>query len=159
MQNKWSISLICTTIIISIFIFVLGLNNQSNKTPKEAYQVYLDGKLLGIIKDEKDFQTYLNNEQESIKDKYKVNKVYAPKGVEIKKVTTYQNKFNTESQIYEKLKNDKPFTVKGCVITIKYNNDNLSDGEEAKKPIKINVLDKKVFDDAIAKTIKAFVNA
>ena len=93
MQNKWSISLICTTIIISIFIFVLGLNNQSNKTPKEAYQVYLDGKLLGIIKDEKDFQTYLNNEQESIKDKYKVNKVYAPKGDEIKKVTTYKNKF------------------------------------------------------------------
>lgn len=159
MQNKWSISLICTTIIISLFIFVLGLNNQTNKTPKEAYQVYLDGKLLGIIKDENDFQTYLNNEQESIKDKYKVNKVYAPKGVEIKKVTTYQNKFNTESQIYEKLKNDKPFTIKGYVITIKYNNDSLSEGEKERKPIKINALDKKVFDDAITKTIKAFINA
>ena len=79
--------------------------------------------------------------------------------VEIKKVKTYQNKFNTESQIYEKLKNDKPFTIKGYVITIKYNNDSLSEGEKERKPIKINVLDKKVFDDAITKTIKAFVNA
>lgn len=159
MKNKWSISLICGIIIICLFVFVLGLNNMNNKIPRQAYQVYLDGDLLGIIESEENFQTYLNKEQENIKKTYGVDLVYAPKGVEIKKVTTYQKRFNTEAEIYVKLKNDKPFTIKGYVVTIEYDNSNLEEGQIARDPVRINVLDKNVFDEAMLKTVKAFINS
>jgi len=158
MKNKWSTSLICFTVVASILVFAFSLHKTYDNNPKVAYQVYLDGELLGIIKSKDKFEEYINFEQEEIKEKYNVSNVYAPKGVEIKKVTTYQNRFNTEAQIYLKLMDLKPFTIKGNVITIKYDNSNLSEGEESREDININVLDKNIFDEAIVKTIKAFVN-
>lgn len=153
--------------LLAVAIFLVGFSKNYSNTPEEGYQVYLDGQLLGTIASEEKFNEYINQEQTKIKEDYGVDKVYAPKGVEIKKVITYQKDFSSEQAIYAKLKHLKPFTIKGTVIKIEYDNDTITDNEEddfgghgqvgIKEPLEINVLDKKIFDEALERTIKAFV--
>lgn len=82
--------MVMVIILITVAVFLVGFTKNQNKTPKNGYQVYLDGKLLGTIASEEKFNDYINQEQIKIKQDYGVEKVYAPKGVEIKKVVTYQ---------------------------------------------------------------------
>ena len=67
-------------------------NNQSNKTPKEAYQVYLDGEVVGTIESKEELLNVIDKEQESLKRKFNVDKVYPPKGLDIRKIYTYNTK-------------------------------------------------------------------
>lgn len=167
MKSKWTISMVMVIILITVAVFLVGFTKNQNKTPKNGYQVYLDGKLLGTIASEEKFNDYINQEQIKIKQDYGVEKVYAPKGVEIKKVVTYQKNFNSEEYIYEKLKKLKPFTIKGTIVKVEYDNESIVNsqeedfgghGQEGKKdPIEINVLNKEIFDQALERTIKAFV--
>lgn len=169
MKNKWTISMIFIVILVTVTTFLIGFTNNLNKEPKEGYQVYLDGVLLGTIESEEKFNEYLNNEQTTIKKLYGVDTVYAPKGVEIKKVTTYKKNFSSEQYIYDKLKEQRPFAIKGTVIKVEYNNELIMDGEDYEEldghnpttlrdPIEIYVLNKELFDEALDKTIKAFID-
>ncbi|MDO5568719.1 MAG: M23 family metallopeptidase [bacterium] len=156
MKNKVSISIIFTVILLSASIFLLGFNNASATYPEEVYQVYLDGEVIGTIKSKEKFENYINNEQATLKEKYQVDAIYAPKGVEIKKLVTYNPKLIDEITLYQQLKQKKPFTVKGTVITIK--KPKTEDDSQVEEQY-INVLDKEIFDDALTKTIKGFVGA
>lgn len=170
MKKNFSMSSILLIVLVSIFVFLLGFSKNTGRESKIGYQVYLDGELLGTIESEVKFNNYINQEQIKIKEKYGVEQVYAPKGVEIKKIMTYNSQFSTEAYIYNKLKNLKPFSIKGTVIKIEYNNEEETvnnelnedfDGHahnENKEPIQIYVLKKEIFDEALIKTIKAFVN-
>ena len=77
-------------IILSIFsIFIFGFKLTTNKEPKEVYNIYLDGNKIGRVKSKENFEEYINKQEEALKKKYGVSKIYTPKGVEIKKVIVY----------------------------------------------------------------------
>ena len=151
-NTKWSISSICLVIFISLSVFLLGFNKSDNRVPIEAYTVYLEGEKIGVISSKEEFEDYINSKEQQLKNKYEVDTIYSPKGVEIKKTTTYKDIIKTNDYIYNKIIETKKFTIKGVVVTI-----TSSEGKETITQI-INVINKEIFDEALNNTIKAFVN-
>ena len=148
MKNKYSVSLIVFLLITTLSIFLLGFKSKDKGIPQEVYNVYLDGSLIGTIESKDSFKEFINAKEEVIKNKYKVENVYTPNGVEIKEEITYKPKISTNEEIYNKIIKKKYFTIKGVEINIK----------DDDKTTTLNVLSKKIFDEAITNTIKAFVN-
>ena len=167
MKNKLSISIIATTTLIILSVFLLGFKLTTNKEPKEVYNVYLDGEKIGTVKSKEDFEKYINLQEEKLKQKYEVSKIYTPKGVEIKKVITYKDKFDSNEKIYNLLVKEQNFTLKGIIINIE---KDLSDDDKKEeittnekftsdnKITTINVTSKDIFDEAIVNIVKAFVD-
>lgn len=157
MTKKSKIVLIMLTAIFSIFIFVIGLNDSyyhDYDNAKEVYQIYLDGEKIGLIDDEEKLYNLINKEQSAIKDNYNVDQVYPPNGFSITKYITHDNNVTTVENIYNKIKDEKDFTVKGYTITVTSG----SEEDDNKTLFKINVLDKKIFEEAINKVVKAFIS-
>lgn len=165
-KNKLSIKVILLVIITISSIFLLGFKITEHKTPNEMYAVYLNGKKIGTVKSKDEFNHYINEQEEKLKQKYNVDKIYTPKGVEIKKIITYSNKTNTNEEIYKLLVATENFTIKGVVVEItkeieeETNEENNNNNETTKKTTttKINLLNKELFDNAIVDIIKAFVD-
>lgn len=150
MNNRSKYKLIVFGVILSSLVFILGTGRKSlGQTPMTVYEVYLNGKSLGVIENEEKLYNLIDKEQNSLKKKYGVNKIYAPIGLETTKIMTYQGEVESEKKIYDKIKDNEPFTLKGYEITINY-------GENKKQTIK--VLKKENFDTALENTIKAFVS-
>ena len=131
-------------------VFFVNFANRYQLKPKEVYKVYLDGKVVGNVNDKEELEEYINEEQKDLKEKYDVDKVYIPDGVDIQKCTTYEKEVLTAKQVHNIIKDEKPFTVEGYKVTIKSN----TEGED---DLVINVLDKSIFDNAIKSVVKAFV--
>ena len=150
-NSKWSFGVIISIIIVSISVLFLVFSNNSSDEPNVIYTVYLDGKSIGNISSKDSFEDFINVKEEELKKKYNTSTVYTPKGVEIKKNFTYNTSINSNEQIYNEIITMKKFTVHGYEIKI---ND-----KENKDDVKtIYVLEKKIFDDAIDDTIRAFVD-
>lgn len=156
-KKGWSFSLVLVVILAISSIFLLGFKLTKNKTPNEMYAIYLQGKKIGTVASKDEFNQYINSQEEKLKEKYKVDEIYTPKGVEIKKVVTYSNKTNSNEEIYNLLVSSENFTIKGTIVTItkEINEDN---AETKKETIKINLLNKEMFDEAIVEIIKAFID-
>ena len=77
------------TIGICALVFFVGLNKDLVGDPTEAYQIYLNGNKLGLIKSKNKSLKIIDKNQEDIKKEYNVNKVYPPEGLNIEKVYTY----------------------------------------------------------------------
>ena len=138
------------TILLGVLMF-FGFNNlESYDTATPIYQVYLDGEKIGLITSKQDLYSMINKEQVEIKDQYKVDQVYPPKGFKIIRMNTYDKEITSTEKIYDSIKDDKEFTVKGYTITIKSK-------EEGKAPIYIYVLDQDVFKEAIEMYVKTFI--
>lgn len=131
-------------------VFFVNFANRYQLKPKEVYKVYLDGKVVGNVNDKEELEEYINEEQKDLKEKYDVDKVYIPDGVDIQKCTTYEKEVLTAKQVHNIIKDEKPFTVEGYKVAIKSN----TEGED---DLVINVLDKSIFDNAIKSVVKAFV--
>lgn len=152
MQNKqFRLSYIIVIILIGVLVFFVGFTSYSRMVPKEVYQVYIDGQVIGNIASEEEFEEYINKKEEAIKEKYGVDKVYMPNGVNIKSVTTYGSNIDTNEEIFEKIVKLKQFTIKGVVITI--SNDELEDYQTKC----IYTLDRDIFDKAVNELIRSFV--
>ncbi|MBR3898087.1 MAG: M23 family metallopeptidase [Bacilli bacterium] len=136
-------------IFICFFSFGFGYQNQK---PNEFYQVYLDDKLLGTIKSKIALEKYIDKNGSSYKDKFGVNKIYAPKGMQVKKIFTYNDKVDSISSIYNKIKKSSDFTIKGYEFKIKR-----VDSEGKVHSQSIYVLKKGVFNQATEALIDTFV--
>ncbi|MGI6324900.1 MAG: peptidoglycan DD-metalloendopeptidase family protein [Bacilli bacterium] len=148
MKNKLStISLVLIVILLVSSIFILGFNRKDSNVPKTVYHVYLDGESIGYISNRKELEDYINKEQSELKKKYEVDKVHLPEGLEIQKEITYSGKIMSAKEVYEKIKDLKPFTISGYIYIIK--------GQDEKR---INVLNKEIFEAAAKLTIHAFVD-
>ncbi len=143
-------------VLLSSFVFFIGKDNTND--PQELYHVYLDGKSIGHIYSKNELEKYIDNEEENIKEEYKVDKVYIPNNLDIVKEITYTDKIYSAKAIYEEIKDKSSFTIKGYTITIKGVEEMTEDGTVKNDDIIINVLDKQVFIDAVNNTIKAFVD-
>lgn len=140
------------TITIAVCLFVTLPMFEKTIVAKEQaqlyYNVYLDGEIIGIVDSKDTLEQYINNEQKELKDQYGVDYVYLPQGLFIEQYIGYPKKISTSKEIYNKVKDEKPFTIKGYVVTI--NKDS--------NPIKINVLKKEDFEQSIENTVKAFIS-
>lgn len=148
LHSKFSIFLL---IIVGIILLTFGFKDRNYTTATVAYRVYSDGEIIGTVKSEEEFEEYVNKMENNIKNKYGIDKVYMPSGVTVKKTITYDDNFDTNSQVYDKLIKDNNFTIKCIIVTI--TNPDVSDYETKT----IYVLDKDIFDEAIEKMIRAFV--
>lgn len=139
--------------ILSLIIVILYIVNEyygyEYDSATNAYQVYLDGKEIGLIENQDELYSLINYEQHLIKEKYDVDYVYPPNGLDIVPVHTYNNNYIGVNDIYRKIENLDDFTIKGYIITIK------SSDKEKKV---INVLDKEVFNEAINNFILSFIS-
>lgn len=150
MNNKGKI----ITAIISILILIVYIINEKYGykyvDASKAYQIYLNGKEIGLIQDRDALYTLINKEQQTIKDDYKVDYVYPPDGLDIVETKTFDDSFMGVNEIYKKIEDADDFTVKGYIITIKPKS-------QEKENLVINVLDKKVFEDALKKFVLSFI--
>ena len=153
MQNKqFRLSYIIVIVLIGALVFGLGFTNYSRNVPRDVYQVYIDGQVVGIVADDKDFDEYINQKEDAIKKKYGVDKVYMPNGVTIKAVTTYNSNIDTNEEIYRRIVKLKQFTIMGTIITI----DNEEQEDYEKKYI--YTLNKEIFDKAVDGLVRSFVD-
>ena len=141
------IFLIIFILLICGSTIYLGLDYRRNYEPNHYYEIYLDDELLGTIKSKSELEKYIDKRGEYIKNRYDVDKILKPNGLEIKKVSTYDNKLLSTEEIYNKILDKKPFTIAGYQFTL--------NGDFGTQ--KIYVLDSKVFEDAVVETIETFV--
>lgn len=133
-------------IVIAATAF-LSLSYEKTVEPNTYYKVYLNGELLGKIESKDQLEKYINEEQKEIKEKYLVNEVFIPNGLEIKKEISYNNNIEDIKSIYEKIKEKSDFTLRGYQITI----------QNGKNTEKVYVLSKDIFTNAVEMVIKAYV--
>lgn len=158
MQNKWTISNILLVVLVSFSVLLLGFNNKEKEVSQTVYNVYLDGKLIGTIESKESFEEYINEKEEIIKKQYNIDTVYTPNGVEIKEFITYDPKIKSNDYIYQEIIKLKKFTIKGVEITIETNKEDEEIEQTTSEYKKIYTLNKKIFDEAINNTIKAFID-
>ncbi|MDD6272477.1 MAG: M23 family metallopeptidase [bacterium] len=151
-MNKERISISQIIFILFAILIIVYFSLTFNPvTPKvnNYYQVYLGGEKIGLIESDKKLYDLIDAEQKEIKEKYNVDKVYSPTGLEVHPVSTYNNNILTVQEIYDEIKDIDPFTILGYEVTIKYDN-----GEKKK----LYILDKTVLDTAVKNTILAFIS-
>ena len=147
-----------------LLVIILGitlpfLTAFSNKEPETLYRVYLKGESIGLIKSKEALEDYIDKRQNQIKEKFGVNKVYLPEDLDIEKEVTFDNDVSSIKEIYKKIENISPFTIKGYEITIGAVDSQAVDGTEIKgKKQKIYVLDKKIFEEAVDNIVHSFVS-
>lgn len=140
--------LIIVCLLVFSILFISGFTSKKQVIVKNVYQVYLDGEQIGAIDNKEELENYIDRQQSILKSKFKVKNVYAPKGLDIRENNTYNEKIDNVHTIYNKIKNKKPFTIKGYVVKIKLD-------DEVKT---IYVLDDKIFKTAMEKAINTFVD-
>ena len=149
------------TICVIGLLVAIGMSSKSFSKPTEVYQVYLNGKKIGLIESEDKLLNLIDNEQTSIKESFKVDKVYPPTGLNIEKVYTYNNKLSNTEDVYNQIKESEPFTISGYVVTINYKND--STGEEGEEeptpPLKIYLLNPDLIKTSLHDIAATFIGS
>lgn len=143
---KKFLTVILILLLASVTAF-FGFSSKRNSQPNTYYQVTLDGELIGIINSKKALEKYISSTEKYIKEKYDIDEVYAPNGLEIKKIVSFEEEIMTVSEIYNLIQDKKPFTVKGYQITI-YSDDSNQ---------KVYVLDESIYKESLENSIKTFV--
>lgn len=150
------------TILIIALMFCVGFSNRIFGDPIECYQVYLDGKKIGMISSKDDLLALIDNEQTEIKEKYNVDKVYPPNGLDIKKIYTYdEDDLVDVTEIYRDIKDIKSFTISGYTVKISYNSAKYYDEENVeldRPPVYIYMMDKDFIKTALYNTALVFVS-
>lgn len=154
-MNKNTIIFFVLAILVGVAVFFIGYTQV--EAPKEVYKVYLDGKEIGLIESKEELEDYIDKEQNEIKEKYGVDKVYVPNNLDIEREVTYKKEVNTVEEIYEKIKDIAPFTINGYEVKIKGVEQINADTMETTKTIKLFILDKDIFNEAIETTVHAFI--
>ena len=152
MNSKGVIISSLFSIITALFVIWCFSLETSYAEPDYIYQVYLDGEKIGLIDSKDNLYDLINHEQTEIKDEYNVDQVYPPKGFDIIKTHTYDDELTTVQNVYDVIKEEKSFTIKGYTITIK-------PPKEGKEPKYIYVLDEEIFNKSVDNVINTFVTA
>lgn len=172
-MDKKNILIVIVAFVLSCAILVIGSNpntvyakvlgfNQAIDNPRQLYRVYLAGESIGVIESKADLENYIDEKQKQLKEKYNVEKVYAPNDLDIIKEITYNETISTTEEIYKKIeeiKGTSSFTIDGYRINIEGLEKSDEDGTTKTDDLTIYVLDKEVFTNSVNKTITAFVDS
>ena len=155
-MNKRNILYILIALLISGT--VLFAEYKKYTQPKELYRIYLAGKTIGYVSSKDELNNYIDQKEAEIKNRYNVDKVYAPTNLNIVKEITYNKNASTYYEAYKKIKEEAPFSINGYTYTIKGVEEQTETGTVKTKPITVNVLDKNVFLNSLKDTIKVFIS-
>ena len=150
MKTKDKVISLFITLVLSVLVFFVGANSKTYAQAVNVYEVYLNGKTIGLLDSKENFLKLVDQKQQEIKDKYGVSKVYPPTGLKIEEVATYNENIKTSEEIYNIIENKEPFTIDGYTVTIKYK-------DKEKSPIYIHMLKKEDFETAFYDTMSAFI--
>ena len=53
-DSRFRASYILVIILIGILVFSLGFTHYSTKNPQNVYQIYIDGEIIGTVKNKRD---------------------------------------------------------------------------------------------------------
>lgn len=135
-------------IIVGIFIsLLLTFQYIIGSKASVFYKVYLNDEVIGIINSKDKLEKYIDNQNIKYKEQYGVDKVYSPNGLEIRKITTYDEKLDSIEDVYSKILEKAPFTIRGFEFNIK----------KEKDIIKVYTVDEDIFDKAIENIIETLV--
>jgi murein DD-endopeptidase MepM/ murein hydrolase activator NlpD len=151
---KKSISIVLI-VIASLLILCIDFNYKASENPNIYYQVYLNGEILGTIKSKSELEKYIDKQNEKYKKEFDVNKIYAPNGLEIKKIETYNSSISSVEEIYNMIAEKEPFTIKGYQFTIK--KESLDEQSEEVEDVVIYVLKQSTFTNAVESAMKTFI--
>ena len=163
MKGKNIIWLVIAALISGFLVTSVKSVNEKNRIPQQGYRVYLEGKTIGYIKSRDELNSYINKQQEKLKDKYHVDTIYIPNNIDIVKEVTYENNFDSIEHIYNMINTISPFTIKGYEVTIdrtnstQYQNDE-NEEDDSPKITKLNVINKEIFNKSIDEVILSFVD-
>lgn len=147
---------------ISIIFAIFDSASYVYYDAQNIYRVYLNGTSLGIIEEKEELENYINDRQQSLKNKYNVKNVYIPNGLKIKEETTYNEKTESIENIYNKISQEEDFTINGYTITITDKIEVANEEEEKMETQKIKeyiyVLDKDILKGAVNQVVKSFVD-
>ena len=88
-KKKISIgSILLALIINALTIYMCLIFEPVERKINDCYQVYLSGKKIGLIKSKEELYDLIDSEQKEVKDKYGVNKVHSPQGLEVQNIKT-----------------------------------------------------------------------
>lgn len=113
------IGLVLFVIVLISTVFVSGFQSRGDVEPNTVYEVYLDDEVIGKVKSKEALEDYIDERGEDYKRKFNVDKVYAPNGLEIKKVVTYNEETDSISDIYEKISEKNHLRSKDIVSVFK----------------------------------------
>ena len=149
-MNKFTAFLL---IILTIALtFGLGFGYKKVMEPNTYYKIYYKGKNLGVISSSDELNDYINENGKVYKNKYKIDAVYAPNGVQVKKLVTYNGKVDSVKKVYDKIEKEEEFTIKAYDFSVK------TTGEDDKVTTKhIYVTKPSIFKEAVNTLIDTFV--
>ena len=148
-KKRIGIKGILLILVVVGLLFAVGFTNKSSNPPQLAYRVYLDGERIGLLKNEEELYNLIDREQEEIKSKFGVDRVYPPSGLEVTEYITYEDDFKTAEEVYRIIENKGAFTVLGYVMSIKSED----------KTTTINVLNQDDVEPALMDATAAFVDS
>jgi len=145
-------------LLLSVIAITTGFTKISDK-PQTLYRVYLKGESLGLIESKRELEEYIDKEQDEIKKKYNVKKVYVPADLKIVKETTFDRNIKSTKEIYEDIKDKSPFTINGYITKIKGIETTNADGKKERgKTVVIYTSKKGIFESSMEKTVKSFIS-
>ncbi len=147
-MNKKNIITILFTLIICLILVVCHLGDKVYEEVNTFYQVYLNGNVIGVIRDEDKLYKLIDDNQSNIKSEYNVTSVYPPTNLKIVKTNTYNKRIDNEEEVYKKIEDKDDFTIRGYKILVK----------KEDKEFTINVIDKNIFYDAAKRFVRAFLD-
>lgn len=120
-MKKWQSIIILLLSIVVVGYF--GLNYNTGTKAIILYKVYLNDEVIGIVDSKEKLEKYIDDQNTKYKNDYGVSQVYSPKGLEIKKISTYSDKIDTIEDVYNKILKKAPFTISGYEFNIKTENE------------------------------------
>ena len=150
---------IILSLFIGVFMIFVGVEGRAEINPNHVYRVYLNGELLGLIESEAELLETINANQDAIRERYGVENVYPPTGLDIRRVRTFNEEFNTVEEIYALIEDTDPFTISGYTITINFPEEDERPHHEVetREPINIYVLNREDLEAAMLTVVGAFV--
>ena len=135
--------------ILSVITFCLAYDYRDTKSPNSYYKIYLDDEVIGVIQSKAKLEKFIDAEGESIKNKYGVDTVYAPEGLIIEELTSYNQEVSEVAKVYRTIVSKADLTIDGYQITLKNNDD-----------VKvIYVTEEELFKSAVIDLIKTFAGS
>lgn len=158
---------IIITILMSIIVFFLGVKDKDEGNPLKLFSVYLNGEKIGLIENKEELLNLIDKEQIEIKEKYGVDKVYPPSGLDIQSIVTYDDDIISVNKVYSNIKDKEPFTISGYQVVINYDylleeakdDEKMDTTIELKEPVVLNVLNKEDFETGLYNTAAAFIGS
>ena len=135
--------------ILSVITFCLAYDYRDTKSPNNYYKVYLNDEVIGVIQSKSKLEKFIDAEGESIKKKYGVDTVYAPEGLIMEELTSYNQEVSEVSKVYRTIISKADLTIEGYQISLK-------SGDDIKH---IYVTEENIFKTAVIDLIKTYVGS